>query len=33
MSFVNIKKNNDPKIKPWGTPEIIDFKDILVFPS
>jgi len=27
------KKNKGPKIEPWRTPEIIDFKDDLVFPS
>ena len=24
-------KNNGPKIDPWGTPEIIEFKDDLIF--
>jgi len=32
-SFINNKKNKGPKIEPWGTSEIIDFKDDLVFPS
>ena len=31
-SFINIKKNNGPKIDPWGTPEMIEFKDDLIFP-
>jgi len=25
-----MKKNNEPKIEPWETPEIIDFKHDLV---
>jgi len=32
-SFINIKINNGPKIEPWGTAEIIEFKDDLVFPA
>jgi len=30
--FINIKKNNGPKIDPWGTPDIIEFEDDLIFP-
>jgi len=31
-SFINIKMKNGPKIEPWGTPKITDFKDDLAFP-
>jgi len=31
-SLINIKNNNGAKIESWGTPEIIEFKDDLVFP-
>ena len=31
-SFINNKKNNGPEIELCGTPELIDFKDDLVFP-
>jgi len=30
-SFMNNKKNKEPKIEPWRSPEIIDSKDDLVF--
>jgi len=31
-SFINNKKNEGPKIEPWGTQAIIDFKDDVVLP-